>query len=109
RHLRYSLVLVLQSLPLMIFLFFVVPRVPPLWDLPTQKSGAKTGMSDSMAPGEVSELSRSSELAFRIQFDGEAPPPRERYWRGLNDRWFDGMRRRQAGPRIVRRDACLAA
>lgn len=108
RHLRYSAVLVLQSLPLMIFLFFVVPRVPPLWDLPTQKSGAKTGMSDSMAPGEVSELSRSSELAFRIQFDGEAPPPRERYWRGLTYSWFDGTRWSQAVPRNVRRDEYLA-
>ena len=30
QQLKYSSVLVLQALPLMVFLFFVVPRVPPL-------------------------------------------------------------------------------
>ena len=98
QQLKYSLVLVLQAMPLMIFLFFVVPRVPPLWDLPIQKKGAKTGMSNSMAPGEVSSLSRSAALAFRVDFKGEPPPPEERYWRGLTYSWFDGTRWSQAVP-----------
>lgn len=109
RQLRYALSLVVQALPLMVFLFFVVPRVPPLWDLPTQKKAAKTGMSDSMAPGEVSELSRSDELAFRIEFRGAVPPPTERYWRGLTYSWFDGTRWSQAVPRNVRRHDYMAA
>lgn len=98
QQLKYSSVLVLQALPLMVFLFFVVPRVPPLWDLPVQKKGAKTGMSDSMAPGEVSSLSRSAALAFRVDFEGDPPPPEERYWRGLTYSWFDGTRWSQAVP-----------
>jgi transglutaminase-like putative cysteine protease len=35
-----------------------------------------------MAPGEISELRLSDEVAFRVSFDGDVPPPWQRYWRG---------------------------
>ena len=57
---------------------------------------AVTGLSDSMSPGSISELTSSYEPAFRVRFAGSAPPPQERYWRGpvLHD--FDGYTWRQS-------------
>ena len=43
-----------------------------------------------MAPGIISELSLSDEIAFRVDFDGPVPPPRQRYWRGPVLSRFDG-------------------
>lgn len=63
-----------------------------------EQQQGKTGMSDSMAPGEISRLSRQNDLAFRVEFDGEVPPPSLRYWRGLTYGWFDGRRWSQAVP-----------
>ncbi len=49
-----------------------------------------------MAPGDIAELGRSAELAFRVRFEG-APPPREQlYWRALTMERFDGRRWAQA-------------
>ena len=90
--------MVLQALPLAIALFVLVPRIAPLWNMQLDSGQARTGMSDSMSPGQVSRLTESSELAFRVQFEGEPPPPRERYWRGLTYSYFDGTTWRQASP-----------
>ncbi|HBX54657.1 MAG TPA: DUF3488 domain-containing protein, partial [Pseudomonas sp.] len=51
-----------------------------------------TGLSDSMAPADIAELSRSGALAFRASFDGEMPPRSELYWRALTLERFDGRR-----------------
>ncbi|MCK0152322.1 DUF3488 and transglutaminase-like domain-containing protein [Alcanivorax sp. S6407] len=98
-HLRRGAVMSLQAIPVMLVLFVLVPRVAPLWNMRIDSGQARTGMSDSMAPGEISELSRSSELAFRVSFDGPAPPGAERYWRGLTLSHFDGRTWQQAMPR----------
>lgn len=98
RHLRLSVTMVAQAVPLMLIFFVLVPRLPPLWNLKVEQQQGKTGMSDSMAPGEVSRLSRQSDLAFRVEFDGEVPPPPLRYWRGLTYGLFDGRRWSQATP-----------
>ena len=100
-HLRVAGGLMLQATPLMLVLFLLVPRIEPLWNLPSDKREARTGMSDSMSPGEVSRLAQSNELAFRVEFEGEPPPMRERYWRGLTYSWFDGRRWSQASPRNI--------
>ncbi len=42
----------------------------------------KTGLSDTMEPGSISDLGMSDELVFRVKFDGAIPPPKNRYWRG---------------------------
>ena len=51
---------------------------------------ARTGLGDEMSPGSISELSSSDDIAFRVRFEGAAPPRPQRYWRGpvLHD--FDG-------------------
>ena len=71
--LRRSAVMILQGLPIAILLFVLFPRLAaPLWGLPTDYS-AKTGLSDSMSPGEISDLSLSDAVAFRVEFDGARP------------------------------------
>ncbi|MBB3046263.1 transglutaminase-like putative cysteine protease [Litorivivens lipolytica] len=87
---RQTLRVFAQSIPLMLVLFVVFPRFGPLWSVPLPGESAKTGMSDSMAPGDVSRLSRSSELAFRASFDGPIPAQPDLYWRGLVLEHFDG-------------------
>lgn len=82
--------MLLQALPLAVLLFLFFPRLPgQFWALPA-RGGATTGLSDEMSPGDVSDLSISSAIAFRVRFEGDMPPPKERYWRGpvLHD--FDG-------------------
>ena len=82
--------MVLQALPLAIALFVLFPRLPgQFWAVPA-RSSAMTGLDDEMSPGDVSDLSLSSTIAFRARFDGDMPPPRERYWRGTVLHDFDG-------------------
>lgn len=80
----------LYSLPLAVALFILFPRLPgALWSLP-RSADAETGLSDTMSPGSISQLTSSYDIAFRVTFEGAPPPPQERYWRGpvLHD--FDG-------------------
>lgn len=84
--------LVLQAVPLMVVLFVFFPRLPPLWSLPQQQSRATVGLSDHMAPGDIAELSRSTALAFRAEFEADIPPRERLYWRALTFERFDGRR-----------------
>jgi transglutaminase-like putative cysteine protease len=82
--------MLLQGIPLAAVLFLLFPRLAvPLWGLPADQR-ARSGLSDSMAPGMISELSLSDAVAFRVDFDGPAPPPQQRYWRGPVLSRFDG-------------------
>lgn len=104
--LRTAATMLAQALPLMLLLFLVFPRFAPLWQVPLQSGGARTGMSDEMAPGDVAQLSLSDALAFRVAFDGPVPPHRELYWRGLVFDDFDGRRwRAGALAQFPQRDA----
>lgn len=96
QHLRLALVMLLQALPVMLVIFVLVPRVAPLWSFGLDTRQAKTGLAGSMSPGSISDLSRSSEPVFRVEFDGPVPPPAKRYWRGLTYSVFDGETWRQA-------------
>jgi protein-glutamine gamma-glutamyltransferase len=88
--LRRSGLMILQGVPIAVLLFVLFPRLAgPLWGLPSDHS-AQTGLSDAMEPGQISELSLSDDVAFRVDFDGPVPPPRERYWRGPVLSRFDG-------------------
>ena len=80
----------LYSLPLAIVLFVVFPRLPgAFWALPSNEA-AETGLSDTMSPGSISQLTSSYDIAFRVKFQGAVPPPNERYWRGPVLHNFDG-------------------
>jgi len=84
--------LLLQALPVMLLLFVFFPRMGPLWSLPVPNDKATTGLSDSMAPADIADLSRSAALAFRASFNGATPPRSELYWRALTLDRFDGRR-----------------
>ncbi len=81
--LRQAATMLLQAFPLMLVLFFLFPRIGPLWTVPIKTHVGKTGISDEMKPGDISQLSQSDEVAFRVRFEGEIPPRNELYWRGL--------------------------
>jgi protein-glutamine gamma-glutamyltransferase len=81
-----------MALPVMLFMFVVMPRLPPLWAMPLQKQQqAKTGMSDSMTPGDIASLARSGDLVFRASFPDGVPDRRNLYWYGLVFDHFDGQ------------------
>lgn len=107
RPLQKSAVLVAQSLPLMLVLFLVMPRIGALWSVPRQQHSGVIGVSDSMTPGDFTDLSRTGKVAFRVEFDGDMPSQRMLYWRGLVFSKFDGRSWRQTGPWGYRDDNLL--
>lgn len=81
------------AIPFFILLFLFFPRLPPLWHIPIpdQNKGV-TGISETMSPGDIAELSQSSELAFRIIGDMQSfPAQSDLYWRGLVLDQYDGQ------------------
>jgi transglutaminase-like putative cysteine protease len=94
--LRLALVMLAQALPLMLLLFVFFPRLAPLWSLPNPSNQARTGLSDSMTPADIAELSKSTALVFRATFEGSLPARNQLYWRALTFEQFDGRRWSQA-------------
>jgi transglutaminase-like putative cysteine protease len=87
---RLAGVILLQALPLTVLLFYLFPRIEGnLWGL-TQDKGGMSGFSDRMSPGSIASVVENDEIAFRVRFEGEIPPPDQRYWRGLTFLRFDG-------------------
>jgi hypothetical protein len=88
---RGSSKLVGLSVPLMLILFVLVPRVPgPLWGLQSEQRGGVTGLSNHMSPGKISNLIRSNEVAFRVDFKDQVPAQNRLYWRGPVMAQYDG-------------------
>jgi transglutaminase-like putative cysteine protease len=85
-----SALLLAQAAPLALLLFLLFPRLPgPFWGIQASETG-RTGLDDEMTPGDVSDLSASGEVAFRVRFFGPMPEPAQRYWRGPVLHEFDG-------------------
>ena len=92
-QLRQAATMLLQATPFMLLLFVLFPRVQgPLWGLPKDANSALTGLSETMAPGAISQLSQSDAIAFRVRFpEATALPTRQHlYWRGPVLSEFDG-------------------
>ncbi|UDM39197.1 DUF3488 and transglutaminase-like domain-containing protein [Acinetobacter haemolyticus] len=88
KHVAKFLIL---ALPFFILLFVFFPRLPPLWAIPIPVQKSVTGMSDSMSPGDIAELSQSSSLAFRIIGDmNQLPDRNDLYWRAMVLDQYDG-------------------
>lgn len=80
---RLAGLLLAQAAPVMLVLFLLFPRVPgPLWGVPKDAYSGMSGLSDSMEPGAISELSLSGAVAFRVEFTGKIPSSGQLYWRG---------------------------
>ena len=96
--------LVVLSIPLMLILFVLVPRVPgPLWGISSEQRGGVTGLSDQMSPGQISNLIRSNEVAFRVDFEDKVPAQSKLYWRGPVMARFNGYRWSRARRQILNR------
>ncbi len=81
--LKLAGLILLYAIPLMLVLFVFFPRISgPLWRMPQDANTGKTGISDTMSPGSISQLLQSDELAFRVQFTDTPPPASQMYWRG---------------------------
>ncbi|HAZ60958.1 MAG TPA: DUF3488 domain-containing protein, partial [Gammaproteobacteria bacterium] len=80
---RLVALLLAQALPVLLVAWLLFPRPSgPLWGLPQDAFAARSGLSDSMDPGSISELTLSDEVVFRASFVGDLPPPAVRYFRG---------------------------
>lgn len=96
--------LLAQALPIMVVLFIFFPRIPsPTWGVPRDDAAAVSGLSDTMTPGNISELSLSDAVAFRVDFSGPLPPRSKLYWRGPVLWRFDGHTWSAEGPKRLRR------
>lgn len=89
RYARHTIILLLQALPIASLLFFVTPKLSPLWQMPVNQS-TKTGLSEKMTPGDIATLAKSDELVFRAEFTGRLPTVQQRYWRAIVLDKFDG-------------------
>lgn len=79
------------AVPFFIVLFMFVPRFQPLWQIPISSQKGVTGISDQMSPGDIAELSQSSELAFRVVGNlKNLPPQQDLYWRAMVLDQYDG-------------------
>src|SRR5258706_310883 len=101
-NLRTAGLLLGQAVPAALVLFLLFPRVQgPLWGLPQDAYSAMSGLSDSMSPGSLSQLTLSDAIAFRVDFEGELPPRRTLYWRGPVLWDFDGRTWRLGSPALA--------
>ena len=90
---RLAGTMLLQSIPILLLLFILFPRLDgPLWGLPKDALAGTSGLDDQMSPGQISQLSLSNKIAFRVEFEGEVPDNTELYWRGPVMWYSDGVK-----------------
>ena len=103
QRLRMGARILMLAAPVTLVLFLLFPRIQgPLWGMPGDATAGRTGLSDTMEPGNIQSLAQSDEIAFRVKFTGPPPPKGQLYWRGPVLSEFDGrkwfpQRRRASG------------
>lgn len=91
RELSIASVLFGFGMPLALAAFLFVPRLgAPLWGSPGAFQEARTGLSDEMSPGSMTDLLVDDSPALRISFSPTVPEPGKRYFRALVMWDFDG-------------------
>lgn len=102
RTLLPALALSTAALPLALLAFLLVPRLSsPLWGAPSPNQ-ARTGLSDSMSPGNFTDLLTDDHPAMRVNFEGTPPPADLRYFRAYVMWNYDGRSWRYVDARHVR-------
>ncbi len=79
----------LLGAPVMALMFLLFPRMGPLWGVP-QDGISKTGLSNVMTMGSMTEVASDDSIAMRLRFDGAVPSPSAMYFRGPVLTHFDG-------------------
>jgi transglutaminase-like putative cysteine protease len=83
---RFSLRLIVYSIPFTVMLFFLFPRTTgPLWNL-SQESVTRfqSGFNDVIEPGQIAQLAQSKLPAFKVEFpNNDRPGMKDLYFRGL--------------------------
>jgi len=75
QSLRTSTRLMLYAAPMALAMWVFFPRIAtPFWSIPIDTGTAVSGLSDTMSPGDISSLSLSNEVAFRV-LAGTGPAP----------------------------------
>lgn len=86
----------LKSLPVVVILFFVFPRVQVPWASYYKGQIPLSGMSESLSPGDIADLTLSQETAFRAEFLSLRPVMKDLYWRGAVLENGDGFKWKKA-------------
>lgn len=90
-ELRIAGGLLLAGVPLACAAFLLVPRLAsPLWGAPDADQEARTGLSETMSPGQITELLVDDTPAMRVAFDDAPPAAQDRYFRTMVLWNFDG-------------------
>lgn len=101
KRLRLGASIFALAMPLMLMLFLLFPRIQgPLWGLPGDANAGRSGLSDSMSPGNISSLALSDSIAFRVKFIDPSPPQAALYWRGIVLGDYDGRTWSALRPRV---------
>ncbi len=91
QRLRLGSLIFALAAPLTIVFFIFFPRIQgPFWDMPEDANSGRTGMSNTMAPGNIAHLALSDEIAFRVKFIDPVPARSKLYWRGIVLGKYDG-------------------
>ena len=93
--------LMLAGAPLMVVLFLLFPRLPPLWGLGGEGMSGRTGLSAQMEVGDVASLALDDAVALELAFEGPVPPRPQLYFRGPVLANFDGRAWRPLYPHAV--------
>ncbi len=97
--LKNAIGLLLKTAPIVLILFIIFPRLgEPVWNLSSaadnghlsQNGQGVSGISNTLNPGDLSQLSLSQDTAFRVQFNGLHPKPENLYWRANTFYYTDG-------------------
>lgn len=91
QRLKLAMGMMALAIPLTLCAFLLFPRIQgPLWGLPGDAHSGRSGLSETMSPGGISDLVLSEEIAFRVKFSRAVPDKSLLYWRGIVMTEFDG-------------------
>lgn len=80
----------LLGAPVMAVLFVLFPRIGPLWGVPSDSLGSRSGLSATMQVGNMARIALDNGIAMRVRFDGPPPAQSSLYFRGPVLSTFDG-------------------